>query len=306
MNYLFPPFQSAYRPHHSTETALLKGKKDILMNMDRQCVTLLVLLDLSAAFDTVDHAILIDRLSTEFGVTGPVLNWFTSYLSNRSQRVSIDGVLSEKVNLNCGVPQGSCLGPLLFVIYSSKLFQIIEKHLPNVHCYADDTQLYLAFKPGNDTDEVAALRALESCIADIRRWMLSDKLKLNSDKTEFLIMGTWQQIAKIKIENLCVGDCPVSPSSAAVKNLGSWFDSRLNMLTHINKTCSSAFYHLHHIRRIRKYLTRQSVESLIHAFVTSKIDYCNGLLYGLPSSHILKLQRVQNAAARLVTGSPRF
>ena len=306
MNYLFPPFQSAYRPHHSTETALLKVKNDILMNMDRQCVTLLVLLDLSAAFDTVDHAILIDRLSTEFGVTGPVLNWFTSYLSNRSQRVSIDGVLSEKFNLDCGVPQGSCLRPLLFVIYSSKLFQITEKHLPNVHCYADDTQLYLAFKPGNDTDEVAALRALESCIADIRRWMLSDKLKLNSDKTEFLIMGTWQQIAKIKIENLCVGDCRVTPSSAAVKNLGSWFDSRLNMLTHINKTCSSAFYHLHNIRRIRKYLTRQSVESLIDAFVTSKIDYCNGLLYGLPSSHILKLQRVQNAAARLVTGSPRF
>ena len=191
--------------------------------MDRQCVTLLVLLDLSAAFDTVDHAILIDRLSTEFGVTGPVLNWFTSYLSNQSQRVSIDGVLSEKFNLDCGVPQGSCLGPLLFVIYSSKLFQITEKHLPNVHCYADDTQLYLAFKPGNDTDEVAALCTLESCIADIRRWMLSDKLKLNSDKTEFLIMGTWQQLAEIKIENLCVGDCCVTPSSTAVKNLGSWF-----------------------------------------------------------------------------------
>ena len=234
-----------------------------------------------------------------------MLNWFTSYLSNRSQRVSIDGVLSEKFKLDCGVPQGSCLGPLLFVIYSSKLFQIIEKHLPNVHCYADDTQLYLAFKPGNDNDEVAAFRALESCIAVIRRWMLSDKLKLNLDKTEFLIMGTWQQLAKIKIENLCVGDCRVTPSSTAVKHLGSWFDSRLNMLTHIDKTCSSAFYHLHNIRRIRKYLTHQSVESPIHAFVASKIDYCNGLLYGLPSSHILKLQLVQNDAARLVTGSPR-
>ena len=121
-------------------------------------------------------------------------------------------------------------------------------------------------------------------------------------------MGTWQQLAKVKIESLCVGDCRVTSSSTTVKNLGSWFDSRLNMLTHINKTCSSTFYHLHNIRRIRKYLTRQSVESPIHVFVTSKIDYCNGLLhvYGLPSSHILKLQRVQNAAARLVIGSPRF
>ena len=253
-------------------------------------------LDITEIIDTVNHAILLDRLSTEFGVTGPVLNWFTSFYPT-DHRVSMDGVLSVKFNLDCGVPQGSCLGPLLFVIiYSSKLFLTIEKHLPNVHCYADDTQLYLAFKPGNDTDEVAALR--ESCIADIRRWMLSDKLKLNLDKTEFLIMGMWQQLAKVKIENLCVGDCRITPSSTAVKNL--------NMLTHINKTCSYAFYHLHNIQRIRKYLTRQSVESLIHAFVMSKIDYCNGLLYGLPSSHILKLQRVQNAVARLVTGSPRF
>ena len=118
MNYLFPPFQSAYRPRHSTETALLKVKNDILMNMDRQCVTLLVLLDLSAAFDTVDHAILIDRLSTEFGVTGPVLNWFTSYLSNRSQRVSIYGVLSEKFNLDCLYNFSFCFLPFHMHIHS--------------------------------------------------------------------------------------------------------------------------------------------------------------------------------------------
>ena len=132
-NNLFPTLQSAYRPNHSTETALLKIKNDILMNMDKQHATLLILLDLSAAFDTVDHQILLNRLRTEFGVSGKkVLDWFASYLSNRSQKVTVDGVLSDRFGTDFGVPQGSCLGPLLFVIYSSKLFNIVNRHLPNV------------------------------------------------------------------------------------------------------------------------------------------------------------------------------
>ena len=305
-NQLLPQLQSAYRPYHSTETALLKVKNDILMNMDNQRVTLLVLLDLSAAFDTVDHNILLERLRTEFGVTDVALNWFCSYLSNRSQKVSVEGMLSEKFNLDCGVPQGSCLGPLLFVIYSSKLFQIMEKHLPDVHCYADDAQLYLAFKPGSVVDENEAISALELCISDIRCWMQHDKLKLNSNKSEFLIIGTWQQLAKVNISHLNIGNCQIKPSIGPVKNLGSWFDSNLTMNGHINKSSGTCFYHLHNIRRIRKYLTREATESLIHALITSKIDYCNSLLYGLPTSQINKFQRVQNAAARLITGSSKF
>ena len=111
---LFPSLQSAYRQHHSTETALLKVKNGILMNMENQQVTLLVLLDLSAAFDTVDHGILFDRLQSDFGISGSALKWIESYLSNRTQRIYIDGVLSSNFNLKFGVLQGSCLGPLLF------------------------------------------------------------------------------------------------------------------------------------------------------------------------------------------------
>ena len=111
-NNLFLTLQSAYRPNHSPETALLKIKNDILMNMDKQHATLLILLDLSAAFDTVDHQILLNRLRTEFGVSGKVLDWFASYLSNRSQKVTVDGVLSDRFGIDFGVPQGSCLAPL--------------------------------------------------------------------------------------------------------------------------------------------------------------------------------------------------
>ena len=185
-NQLYPVLQSAYRQHHSTETALLKVKNDILMSMNNQHVILLVLLDLSAAFDTVDHAILLECLRDELDVFGTVLSWFSSYCANRTQTVLIDDVYSFDVKF--GVPQGSYLGPLLFTIYTSELFKIMENHLHNCHCYADDTQLYLAFKPGSDCDQAAAVSAMESCIADIRRWMLSKRLKLNDNKTEFLII----------------------------------------------------------------------------------------------------------------------
>ena len=140
---LYPLLQSAYRLGHSTETALLKVHYDLLMNMDAQRVTLLVLLDLSAAFDTVDHEVLLTRLRSSFGIRGTALRWFASYLSNRWQRVSFNQEVSERFDLTCGVPQGSCLGPLLFTIYASKIFEIIKEYLPQAHAYADDTQLYL-------------------------------------------------------------------------------------------------------------------------------------------------------------------
>ena len=176
---LYPLFQSAYRKGHSTETALLKVQNDILMNMNRQHVTLLVLLDLSAAFDTVDHKILLHLLHSSLGITGTALKWFESYLSYRSQRVFSGGCLSDSIKLPYGVPQGSCLGPLLFTIYSSKLFEVIKHHLPVAHAYADDTQLYLSFNPNTSSSQSEAIKGMELCIKAIRAWMITDKLKLN-------------------------------------------------------------------------------------------------------------------------------
>ena len=132
---LYPKAQSAYRKYHSTET-LLRVKHDILMNMNRQHVTLLVILDLSAAFDTVDHHIMLERLKSCFGIQDQVLKWFTSYLSNRSQFISVNGGTCKRFELKNGVPQGSCLGPLLFALYVSKLFHILESHFPDAHAFA--------------------------------------------------------------------------------------------------------------------------------------------------------------------------
>ena len=139
-------------------------RNDILINMNKQHVTLLVFLDLSAAFDTVDRDILLRGLKYKFGICDNVLAWFRSYLVNRSLRVVIENVTSNSFDMKYGVPQGSCLGPLLFILYTSKLFDVIHHHLPTAHCFADDTELYLAFNPSSNAAQDAAITAMENCL----------------------------------------------------------------------------------------------------------------------------------------------
>ena len=147
INNLGEPFQSAYKALHSTETALVRVSNDILMSLDQHKAVALVLLDLSAAFDTVDHGLLIRLLNQRLGITGTALRWFSSYLSDRSQCVSINGVKSASHPLTCGVPQGSVLGPLLFSVYTLPLGDIMRKHDIDFHFFADDSQLYICFHP---------------------------------------------------------------------------------------------------------------------------------------------------------------
>ena len=298
LHHLFPGTQSAYRKHHSTETALLKVTNDILLSMNRQHVSLLVLLDLSSAFDTVDHTILLNRLQSHFGICGSSLSWFESYLSCRTQFVSIKGYNSSNIPVQHGVPQGSCLGPLLFSLYTSPLFDLIRSHLPDMHCYADDTQVYLSFKPGSISSEESAFSAIQSCISAIRSWLLTNKLLINT-KTEFLIIGTRQQLSKVQTDSISVGESRIS-SSKEVRNLGTWLDNTLSMSTQVSKVASSCFYYIYNIRRVRKYLSREVCETLVNSLITSRLDYCNRLLYGFPSSLLARLQRVQNSAARLI------
>jgi hypothetical protein len=291
--------QSAYKKHHSTETALIKVQNDILRAVDNgQCV-LLVLLDLSAAFDTVDHQTLLSRLSQRFGVQGDSLKWFCSYLTDRKQHVTIQSSPSMDSILATGVPQGSVLGPKLFTCYSSPLGDIMREHDANSHQYADDTQLQRAFDPNVLGDiDVAKTHIVES-VSDIRCWMAHNSLKLNDDKTEFVIIGTKHQLAKVPPQTIAIGDHTITQSQSA-KNIGAIFDSNLSFEKHIATLCKSARFHLRNIGMIRKYLDTRSTETLIHAFVTTKLDNMNSLLFGLPSNQLDKLQRIQNTAARVI------
>ena len=205
-------FQSAYRQNHSTETALLKVMNDILLNMNNQRVIPLILLDLSTAFDTVDHDTMLRRLKYSSGIQlGKALSWFASYLSGRTQRIMINESLSKPFKLECGLPQGSCLGRLLITLYTSKLFEIIKYHPPMIYYYADDSQVNISFSPNDRTEQLSVVRNMEDCIRDIRFWMLNNDLKLNDDKTEFLIIGTSQQLEKLDNISIRVSDSDIYP-----------------------------------------------------------------------------------------------
>ena len=149
-NNLFETYQSAYRRLHSTETALLKVQNDILIALDNKQAVVLLLLDLSAAFDTVCHTTLLKLLKSRYGITGKVLTWMESYLTNRCQAVMINNHISSSRDLSFGVPQGSVLGPTLFSLYIAPMTDIIRQHGLEYHLYADDTQMYLTFNPVNE------------------------------------------------------------------------------------------------------------------------------------------------------------
>ena len=263
-----------------------------------------MLLDLSAAFDTIDHKKLIHVLDTQFGVRDEVLQWFRSYLENRSQTVQIGSSFSAPKTLLYGVPQGSVLGPVLFTIYTTPLGRIIRKHGLTFHLYADDTQLYLAFKPSEELSQKETIQRLEDCVKDIKLWMTDNLLKLNDDKTEIIVITSNEKLSTSLNISMNVGGHTISPKvkeEDLPKNLGIVFDSTCSPHLQIKKACTSINYQLYQIGKIRKYLDKSTTERLINASVTSRLDFCNSLLYGANKGEIHKLQLCQNSAARVIT-----
>uniref|UniRef100_A0A671VP79 Reverse transcriptase domain-containing protein n=1 Tax=Sparus aurata TaxID=8175 RepID=A0A671VP79_SPAAU len=241
---LYEPLQSGFRARHSTETALIKITSDLLITADTGHISILILLDLSAAFDTISHTILLTRLSDYLGLTGTALSWFQSYLTNRKQFVTIGDSSSTSAPINQGVPQGSVLGPLLFTIYMLSLGQIIRKHGLDFHSYADDTQLYLCTKPSTQLPP----QSLVNCLHDLKLWMTSNLPKLNTNKTELMIVASKALLHKVGDLLLDVGGCSISPSTE-VRNLGVILDSTLSFQSHIKSITKSDFYHLKNISR---------------------------------------------------------
>ena len=233
-------FQSAYKQGHSMETAMLKVKTDLLDAINQRKVVCLVLLDLSVAFDTVNHDHLLNHLKYRFGLVGTALAWFTDYLKGHTQRVALDGthgqIQSDAVTLKCGVPQGSVLGPILFTLYISPLGDICRSHGVDYHNYADDQQLYLSFSPAIDGDKERCLNNLQNCIHDIRLWMRTNILKHNDNKTEFIMVGSKNNLPKANTRNTLVqigNDCITCVDS--VHDLGYIIDNELKSTVHINK-----------------------------------------------------------------------
>ena len=229
------------------------------------------------------------------------MSLITSYLTDRSQHITIGNHCSNSAPLTTGVPQGSVLGPLLFTLYTTPIGYILSNSSVSFHLYADDTQLYISF---SHSDSATNLSSLSSTLDTIHSWLNLNRLTVNPTKTEFLLIGTHQQRAKITNSSISFLGIPISPSSHA-RNLGVEFDSDLSYVQHISNICRSLFYQIRQLRQIRPSLDTNSAVLLANALVSNKLDYCNSLFYNLPDTSIDRLQLVQNSLARFVFPSVR-
>ncbi len=267
----FDKYQSGFRPQHSTESALLKVLNDLLLIVDSGNCAVLILLDLSAAFDTLDHGILLNRLQ-QIGIQGCVLSWFVSYLKGRTFSVETGKYSSSCAPVLYGVPQDSILGPVLFLCTCFLCMLYLKKHNVSYHCYTDDTQCYVPLHP----KDVSSLQCLFDCLRDVKQWMSANFLQLNESKTEVLLFGS---PASTEVVASKLG--PLSGNlHSHVRNLGVTFDSALTFDKQINAVVRSCFYQLKNIAKMKSFLTLRD----IHAFISSRLDYCNGLYLGVPLS----------------------
>ena len=259
-NKIIPKNQSAYHQFHSTETALCKIHNDLVTNACSGKASLLVLLDLSAAFDTVDHDVLLADLFS-CGIREDAHSLLKSCLTNRFQHTSVGASLPEPVHLQFGVPQGSVLGPIPFTLYTSSLATLLGAHIVAYHFYADDTQIYIRI------DSIEDVKGkLSSLINDIKIWMNGRKLKLNDGKTEIIIVkGNLRSNVVEEFGDLelpCAHLCP----SVSARNLGIIFDSMLNFKNHINSVVKTCNYHIRNLYSIRKFLDQDCLITLVHSY----------------------------------------
>ena len=291
----YSPLQSAYRAGHSTETALLSVLNDVYTAGDSKRSTVVLGLDMSAAFDTISHRVLLDRLQSDFGITGVALSWIESYLSGRGQFVKIGRFSSPVTPCTSGVPQGSVLGPLLFTSYISPISDVIAQYDVSHHLFADDLQLYLSMKA---LESALRLLILTDCANAVRRWFLENGLLVNPDKTDGTFFGTEYQL-RSAAKSLPVFGAEL-PMSRCIKSLGVVLDSRLTFSDHVTSVVKSCNYHISALRHVRSMITHEAAQTLACSLINSRLDYCNSLLYGAPTSTLDRLQRVQNSAARVV------
>ena len=299
-NSLLEKHQSAYRKFHNTETALLKIQNDLLLSADNKEISIIALLDLSAAFDTIDHHILLQRLNSTFGFEGNVLKWFNCYLTNRTQKVKINDLESNSQPLLYGIPQGSILGPIIYTLYTTPLGNIIRNHNLNYHMYADDTQLYLSIEPANIHDLIFSL---ENCIKDVKNWMTANKLKLNDEKTEVILCNPKKY--DVDVSEIKVGNDIVKFTESA-KNLGVYFDEDLSMDTHFVNISKAVYLEIRRLKQMSKFVSESSLKTLAASFILSRFDYCNALFKNLKKSQLDKLQKLQNFAARVILGKSLY
>ena len=261
--------------------------------MDSTRVTAPVLMDLSKAFDSIDHTIL-----HALGVSQPALEWFRSYLYSRTQSVRIESYVSDALPLSHGVPQGFILGPLLFNVYINDLPTIPKPC--SVESFVDDSKLYLTFQ-SKDAD--LAMETMCEDLKTVAAWFCSNSLLINPGKTKLLVFGTRQMLSNVCSNfKLSLLGKELSPEPFA-KDLGVFMDSTLSFDEHVMQITSKCIASLCQVNRVRHVLDKKTLMTIINALVFSRLFYCSSVWGGISMMNVLKLQSVQNFAARIITST---
>ena len=285
---LYNTCQSAYHPGHSTKTALQKVVYDLFLSLNKGNISVLALLNFSSAFDTIDHPIPMHCLHTDIGFTDSVLQWFSSYLTDRTHYVSLSNHISAITPVHSGVPQGSVLGPILFTMYIKHLSVIIDSHSIIHQSFADDLQLQMSAPPDGMSE---LLHSMQSCIGDVQAWTTTNMLKLNDNKTELMLV-TSKRTKHLHSLPSSITICSAQiPFKKSVKNLGITLYCHLTMNTHVSNIARTCYLELLRLASIRRVMTSTATATLVSAFVLSRIDYCISLLFGSTHDVTSHLQR---------------
>ncbi len=287
--------QSGFRRQHSTNTALIKTIDKWNVDIDNGNYIGAVFIDLSKAFDMVNHKILINKLSA-IGVQGVECKWFKSYLSDRTQCVSINGAKSNPCNIISGVPQGSILGPLLFLLFINDMPEYV-KH-STVDMYADDTLIYVSH-----TDVNVIEKCLNEDLESIAKWLDNNHMKANVSKTKVMLLGTPNKISKVNQINIVMNGTDVE-NVKSFKYLGITIDANLKWNEQVNNICRKVCNSLGIMRRIKPFVPRKSLITIYNTMILPHIDYAIIIWSNCSVSSIDKIQKLQNAAMRIILGVP--
>ena len=289
-------YQSGFRWGHSTSSSLLKTTNSWLLNIDSGMINGVLFLDLKKAFDTIDHDILLRKLFL-YGIRGVTLDWFSSYLSDRAQVCKINNTTSSLKYIKCGVPQGSNLGPLLFLLYINDLPQCLNTSIPAM--FADDTHISVS---GENREEIENCLNME--LENIHRWLQINKLTLNVDKTEYMMIGSRQKLASTATENSVKLEIngKVIKRVAITKSLGVLVDENLSWNEQIDSVNAKVSRAIGMIRRAKPYVTSDTLKLMYQSLVLPYFDYCSLVWRNCNETLKNKVQRLQNRAARVITG----
>ena len=245
----------------------------------------------------MDHDILLQVLRNQYGIDGKALKWYDRYLHPRSCMVQVKGETSTQQPLEFSVPQGSCGGLVLYSAYASTLGLVVSLLL-KLNGFADDHSINISFKAKDQDLEKSCIIRLENCAVAINDWMNQNRLRMNSDKTDFILFGSPKLLASCSTDNINVCGDQVSRCDK-IKLLGIWLDSNLNFKQHITIKCRTAILNIQKLKHIINVLNPEAARLIVHGMVMSHLDYSNVLYYGLQDNNIKKLQRVQNMAAKV-------